>query len=108
LQRKFRFDVLFNPCWPKWHTNHSKLVDKDFETSEFYQDMWNRYLMLGFVSAHIPWNLYQIISYHSHVRHYSMTLLYCPLQPIVTFARGNMHCLWMQLRSNCQYEIKLV
>ena len=29
---------------------------KDFETAEFHQDMWNRYLMLGFVSAHIPWN----------------------------------------------------
>jgi hypothetical protein len=28
----------------------------DFETSEFHQDTWNRYLMLRFVSAHIPWN----------------------------------------------------
>jgi len=28
----------------------------DFDTSEFHQDMWNPYLMLGFVSAHIPWN----------------------------------------------------
>jgi len=34
----------------------SKLADKDFQTSEFHQDTWNRYLMLGFVSAHIPWN----------------------------------------------------
>jgi len=28
----------------------------DFETSEFLQDTWNRYLMSGFVSAHIPRN----------------------------------------------------
>jgi len=34
----------------------SKLPDKDFETSEFHQDTCNRYLMLGFVSARIPWN----------------------------------------------------
>jgi len=27
-----------------------------FETSEFHQDTWNRYLMLAFVTAHIPWN----------------------------------------------------
>jgi len=32
------------------------LAAKDFETSEFHQDTWNRYLMLGFVSAHITWN----------------------------------------------------
>jgi len=29
---------------------------KDFETSEFHQDTWNCYVMLGFVSAHIPRN----------------------------------------------------
>jgi hypothetical protein len=34
----------------------SKLADTDFETSEFHQDTWNRYLMLGLVSAHSPWN----------------------------------------------------
>jgi len=32
------------------------MADKDFETSKFHQDTWNRYLMLGFASAHIPWN----------------------------------------------------
>jgi hypothetical protein len=32
------------------------LADKDFQTSEFDQDTWNGYLMLGFVSAHIPLN----------------------------------------------------
>jgi hypothetical protein len=35
---------------------HSKLVAKDFETSELHQDTWNRYLMLPFVSAHILGN----------------------------------------------------
>jgi len=28
----------------------------DFQTSEFHQDTWNRYLMLGFLSAHSRWN----------------------------------------------------
>jgi len=56
VQRKIRFDIQFNPYWSKWQTKHSKLAAKDFETSEFHQDTWNRYLMLGFVSAQIPWN----------------------------------------------------
>jgi len=56
LQRKFRFDIQFNPYWLKRQTKCSKVADEDFDTSEFHQDMWNRYLMLGFVSAHIPWN----------------------------------------------------
>jgi len=34
----------------------SKLAAKNFATSEFHQDTWNGYLMLGLVSAHIPWN----------------------------------------------------
>jgi len=33
----------------------------DFETSEFLQDTWNHYLMLGFVSVHIPWNPISIL-----------------------------------------------
>ena len=32
------------------------MIANDFETSEFHQDMRNRYLMLVLVSAHIPWN----------------------------------------------------
>jgi len=28
----------------------------EVETSKFHQDTWNHYLMLGFVSEHIPWN----------------------------------------------------
>jgi len=56
LHRKTIFDIQFNPYWPKWQTKRSKLADKEFETSEFHQDTWNRYLMLGFVSAHIPCN----------------------------------------------------
>jgi len=56
LQRKMMFDIQFNPYWPKWQTKRSKLAAKDFETSEFHQDTWNRYLVLGFVLAHIAWN----------------------------------------------------
>jgi len=55
-QRKIRFDIQVDPYWPKWQTKRSKLADKHFETSEFHQGMWNRYLMLGCVSANIPWN----------------------------------------------------
>jgi len=55
-QRKIIFDTQVDPYWPKSQTIHSKLAAKDFETSEFRQDTWNHYLMLGFVSAHIPWN----------------------------------------------------
>jgi len=54
--RKMILDIQLNPYWPKCQTKRSKLADKDFETSEFHQEKWNRYLMLGFVSAHIPWN----------------------------------------------------
>jgi len=32
------------------------MAAKDFETSKFHQDRCNCYLMLGFVSAHVPWN----------------------------------------------------
>jgi hypothetical protein len=35
---------------------HSKLAAKEFDAAKFNQDTWNRYLMLGFVSAHIPLN----------------------------------------------------
>jgi len=56
LQRTIRFDIQFNPYWPKWQTKRSKLAAKDFQTSKFHQDTWNRNLMLGFVSAHMSWN----------------------------------------------------
>jgi len=52
-QRKFIVDVQVDPYWPKWMTKRSKLAAMDFETSEYHQDTWNRYIMLGFVSAHI-------------------------------------------------------
>ena len=55
-QRKIRFDIHVDPDWQKWQTKCSKLAAKDFETSEYLQDTWNRYLMLGIVSAHIPSN----------------------------------------------------
>jgi hypothetical protein len=38
-------------------TKQSKLADKDFETAEFHQKTWNCYLMLGFVSADLKWNV---------------------------------------------------
>jgi hypothetical protein len=56
LQRKIIFDLQLNPYWSKWQTKRSKLTAKDFETSEFHQGLWNRYLMLQFLSAHSPWN----------------------------------------------------
>jgi len=55
-QRKFRFDINVDPYWEKWQTKRSKQAAKDFETSKFHRDTWNHYLMLGTVSAHIPWN----------------------------------------------------
>jgi len=55
-QSQIIFDIKVIPYWPKWQTKCSKLAAKDFETSEFHQDMWNRYLMLGFVSADIAGN----------------------------------------------------
>jgi len=55
-QRKIIFDIQVDPYWPKWETKCSKLLAKDFETSEFHQNTCNRYLMWGFVSAHIPSN----------------------------------------------------
>jgi len=55
-QRHIIFDIQVIPYWPKRQTKRSQLPAIDFETSEFHQDTWNRYLMSGFVSAHIPWN----------------------------------------------------
>jgi hypothetical protein len=57
LQRKIIFDIQFNPYWLKWQTKRSKRAAKDFETSEFDQEKWNRYLTWGFDSAHIPCNI---------------------------------------------------
>jgi len=54
LQRKFTFDIQFNPYRSKRQPKRSKLADLDFDTSEFHKNTWNRYLILGFVSAHIP------------------------------------------------------
>jgi len=42
--------------WPKWQIQRSKLAPKHFEPSEFHQDTRNSYLILGFDSAHVPWN----------------------------------------------------
>jgi len=57
LQRKFFFHITLSLYWTKWQTLRSKLAAEDFETVEFHQDIWNRYLMLVLVSAHIPWNV---------------------------------------------------
>ena len=55
-KREFIFVIHVDPNWPKWQPKRSKLAAKDFKTSEFHQDTWNRYLMLGFYFAHIPSN----------------------------------------------------
>jgi len=55
-KRKFIYHIPLNPYWSKWQTKRSKLASTDYETSKFHQDTWNRYLMLGFVLAHICWN----------------------------------------------------
>jgi len=39
-----------------WETKCSKLAAMNFATAKYQQDTWNHYLMLGFVSAYIPWN----------------------------------------------------
>ena len=52
--RQINFDIQVVPYWPEWQTKRAKLGAKDFEFSEFHEDTWNRYLMLGFVSGHIP------------------------------------------------------
>jgi len=54
--RTFTFDIQVDPYRQKWHTKCSKLAAKDFDTSEFQQDRWNRYLMLGLLWNYIPWN----------------------------------------------------
>jgi len=55
-QKKIIYVIWLDSQWPKWQTKHSKWAAKMIETSEFHQNMWNRYLMLGFVSADIPRN----------------------------------------------------
>jgi len=54
-QQKIIFDIQVDRYWPKWQSKSSKLAAKDFETAELYQDMWNRFLMLSYVLADIPW-----------------------------------------------------
>lgn len=56
VQRIIIFEMQVDPYWPKWFTQCFKLATKDFVTSEFDQVTWNRYLLLGFALAHIPWN----------------------------------------------------
>jgi hypothetical protein len=64
VQRKIRFDILFDWYWLKWQTKHFKLAGKVLETSEVHQDMWNGYLTLRFVSTHIPWNALSNLALH--------------------------------------------
>jgi len=55
-QCKFIFDILLVSYWLIWLTNRSKQEAKDKKYSEFHQDTWNCYLMLGYVLALIAWN----------------------------------------------------
>jgi len=67
LQRRILFDIQVNPYWQKWHTKLSKQAAKDFQTSKFHQDTWDRYLMVGIVSVHIPWKAISNLQIrHSH------------------------------------------
>jgi len=54
VQRNFQFHILLNQYWLKWLTQRLKPAAKHFETSEFHQEIWNHYLMVRFVPAHIP------------------------------------------------------
>ena len=56
LQRKFIFDIQHIEYWSKWQTKCSKMPGKHYDTSRLHKATWNRYLRLGFVSLHIPWN----------------------------------------------------
>jgi len=51
--RQIIFHTQLDTHSPEWQKKPSKLAAKDLETSEFHQNMWNRYLMFGFVSAHV-------------------------------------------------------
>jgi hypothetical protein len=53
-QSQIIFDVQCIAYCSKWQTKCSKLAAKDFESSGVHQDTWNRYVILEFVSAHIP------------------------------------------------------
>ena len=55
-QRKIGFVIHVDPYETKCQTKRSKRAAKNFEKCEFHQDTWNCYLMLGFASAHNPWN----------------------------------------------------
>jgi len=103
-QRKIIFGIQVDPYWPKWQTKRSKLADKDFETSEFCQDTWNCYLMLGLFWLTFQGTIYQILSFDSYVWLQAMTFC-CRLQrPLARYAGGNLHWRWMQIRSNCRHE----
>ena len=108
MQRKIRFDIQFNPYWLKWQTKRSKLADEDFETSQFHQDTWNRYLMLGFVSAHIPLNAISNLELWWSYK----ALGHDPVLPSATtlsnICRREYALGWMQLKSICHHETKSV
>ena len=52
--------------------------------------------------------LHQIWRYDGHMMHYGVNWCFRPPSHRGTFARGNTHWHWMQLRSNCHQEIQLV
>jgi len=55
-QRNLICNIQVDPYWPKWETKCSKLASKNIYNPEMHQDTCNRYRMIGFASAHIPWN----------------------------------------------------
>jgi len=55
-KKKIYLMVRFHVYWHKWWREWSKLAVKNYLTAEYHHDTCNRYLRLGFVSSHIPWN----------------------------------------------------
>jgi len=101
-------DIQIVPYWPEWQTKCSKLEAEDFETSEFHQDTYNRYRMLGFVSVHIP---------RKSIPNHELQWLFEALRDNLVLTSTTTLCLICQgeyaltvdaIKRMCCYEIKLV
>jgi hypothetical protein len=61
LQSNIIIDIQVHPYWQKWQTKCSNLAANDIESFEIHEDMCDRYLVFGFVLAHITWNAISIL-----------------------------------------------
>jgi len=105
LQSQIIFDIQVTPYWPKWQAKRSKLAGKEFRTCEFHQDMWNRYLMLGFVAAHIPWNPISTLELRWSYQAVRDNIVLPSAKTLSNISRRNMHGPSMRLSSSCHHEI---